>query len=868
MDQITHVSSGFYGFDKIINNLNLGDNVVWQVDTITDYREFVIPFVEKSYSDGRQIIYMRFASHAPLFELDDPRMKVYVLNAFSGFESFALEVHRIIAEAGERAFYVFDSLSDLLSAWATDLMIGNFFRITCPYLFELDTVAYFAIFRNSHDYKTVARIRETTQLLIDIHSFEGNVFVHPLKVWNRYSPTMFFPHKKEGLHFHPILDSANVADFIGYLQKLTSETVRRNLDFWDKLFIEVGDMISGYPSQELKKSMINRLSRLIIGRDERILELAVKNFRLEDFSLINSRMIGSGFIGGKAAGMLIARKILDNDTAGAWGKIFEPHDSFYVGSDVFYTYIVQNGLWKLFLEHKSGDGYFNSAPVLKERMLSGTFPDEVKEQLHQVIEYFGQAPFIVRSSSLLEDTYGHAFAGKYESIFCVNQGSPEQRFSEFINAIRRIYASTMNDDALAYRRQRGLDRMDEQMALIVQRVSGAHRGKYFFPYIGGVGLSYNTYVWKSGMDPEAGMLRMVFGLGTRSVDRVEGDYPRIVALDNPMLRAHSGMNDLRKFSQHKVDVLDVESNLIETIPLAKLLSDVPDINMDWAAVPDYETANLIREMDLKDSTYWVINFDNFLSKTDFPEKMQNLLGVLKENYSYPVDIEFTVNFSSDSRYRINLLQCRPYQAKGVEKGIEIPADIKSDDIFLQIEGNFLGGSVVQEIDRIIYVEPERYSALPQSKKYEVARIIGKLNRLIPESARKRNVMLMGPGRWGTTTPELGVPSGFSEINNIKVLVEMARMSENIMPELSFGSHFFHDLVETGIFYIALFPESSSVYFNMSFFEDYDNILSELVPEVAAFGDIIKVLDVGDKNLRLISDISSQKLICFSNVTSL
>ncbi len=867
MGQITQVSSGFTGFDKIINNLNLGDNVVWQVDSIADYSEFVIPFVEKSYTDGRKIIYMRFASHKPLFEIDDIRVNTRKLNAFYGFESFAIEVHRIIAEAGEKAFYVFDSLSDLLSAWATDLMIGNFFKITCPYLFELNTVAYFAILRNNHDFKTVARIRETTQLLIDIHSFEGNVFVHPLKVWNRYSPTMFFPHKKEGYSFHPMLNSADVADFINYLQRLTSEMARRNLDFWDKLFIEVDDMISGNPADEDRRKMVNRLCRLLIGRDERILNLAFKNLKLKDFAVINSRLIGSGFIGGKAAGMIIARKILDNDSKNRWDKVLEPHDSFYIGSDVFYTYIVQNGLWKLFLEHKSSDGYFKTAPELREQMLSGSFPDEVKEKLQQIIEYFGQSPFIVRSSSLLEDTYGHAFAGKYESHFCVNQGNPEDRFNDFINAIRKVYASTMNDDALAYRIQRGLDKNDEQMALIVQRVSGAHRGNYFFPYIGGVGLSYNTYVWKSDMDPEAGMLRMVFGLGTRSVDRVEGDYPRIAALDSPMIRPLAGMDDLRRFSQHNVDVLNIEKNVLETISLVKLLREIPDIDMEMAAVSDYETANLIIEMNLKDSTHWVICFDNFFSGTDFSQKMLEMLKTLKENYNYPVDIEFTVNFSSDNNYRINLLQCRPYQAKGIEKGISIPEGINDENIFIRTEGNFLGGSIVQQIKRIVYVEPEMYSALPQSGKYEVARIIGKLNRLIPGSDNIP-VMLIGPGRWGTTTPELGVPSRFSEINNVKVLVEMARMNENIMPELSFGSHFFHDLVETGIFYIAVFPENDNVFFNINMFKDTENILPEIIPDSGRYSETIKVYDVTEKGLHLITDVGIQKLICFSNVTPL
>lgn len=364
MQSIREVSTGLTGFDKIINNLNLGDNVVWQVDNLKVYREFVGPYVEQAYREGRKIHYMRFASHAPVIEPGDERVILHTLNAYSGFESFALAVHGIIAEAGKEAFYVFDSLSDLLSAWATDLMIGNFFRITCPYLFDLDTVAYFALIRNSHDFKTVARIRETTQLLIDVYSFEDHIYVHPLKVWNRYSPTMFFPHMRRGNSFYPILNSADVADFISYIQKIASELTKRNLDFWDRLFLEVEELDREAGAVDERGFMLRRLCALIIGRDERILELAVKTFTLSDFIALNARLIGTGFIGGKAVGMLIAHKMMLNDKSTYWKGVLEPHDSFFVGSDVFYTYIVQNGLWKIFLEHKTGEGYYTKAPEL------------------------------------------------------------------------------------------------------------------------------------------------------------------------------------------------------------------------------------------------------------------------------------------------------------------------------------------------------------------------------------------------------------------------------------------------------------------------------------------------------------------------
>lgn len=861
LKSITAVSSGIESFDQIIDSLNIGDNVVWQTDNINDYREFVTPFVKQSLNEGRRLYYIRFASHAPLIDEGTEGVTVCSLNAHSGFENFSRDVHEIIRDAGEEAFYVFDSLSDLLSAWATDLMIGNFFFVTCPYLFELNTVAYFAIIRKSHDFKTVARIRETTQVLIDIHNFEGNLYVHPLKVWNRYSPTMFFPHKRDGEKFKALTKSSDVTAFISYIQKLNAEMTSRNLDFWDRLFLEVSALNSTGESEEAD-GMVRRLSRLIIGREERIVDLACRHFSLDDFIYINDRLTGTGYIGGKAAGMMIAGKILRNELRDKSDEIIEPHDTFFIGSDVFYTYIVQNGLWSLFMEHKTDEGYYSSAPNLRVRMLNGSFPPEIKEQFLQIIEYFGQSPFIVRSSSLLEDTFGHAFAGKYESHFCVNQGSPQQRFSDFTRAVRMVYASTMNEDALAYREQRGLNKSDEQMALIVQRVSGNHHGRYFFPDMAGVGLSYNTYAWREGIDPEAGMLRLVAGLGTRAVDRVEGDYPRIVALDDPLLRPHSGADDLQKFSQHLVDLLNIETNQLETVKLGKLLSEINYNEIEMMGEYSQELAGKIRDYNIEGATPWLLSFDNFFKKSDFSEKMKKILTILRNNYNYPVDIEFTVNFTSEYKYRINILQCRPYQTGGSGIRVELPDNIDADNIMFASKGDFLGGSVNIKVDRIIIVNPGKYSDLNQSGKYDVARLIGYLNRLIPSEESDFSVVLIGPGRWGTTTPSLGVPVRFHEINYIKVLVELAVMDENILPELSFGSHFFHDLVETGIFYAALFPGQDGVVYNENFIAGKGNRLAEILPDWAKYSDVVGVYDVTGENMTLMSDIITDRAVFF------
>lgn len=854
--QLNPVSTGLTSLDEVLNGLQLGDNVVWQVDSLTDYRSFARAFAAQALADGRRLVYMRFAEHAPLLD-EDRRIRRCELNAASGFELFSQQIYTIATAEGREACYVFDCLSDLLSAWATDLMIGNFFMITCPYLFELDTVAYFALLRNRHNHKTIARIRETTQVLIDLYNDGGECFVHPLKVKNRHSATMFFPHYQEGERFKPMTESAHATRFINHIKRSGLESTRRNLDFFDQLFLRAEDLLNSVPDQQA--AMLDQLCRVIIGRDERILELAESLLGLNDFLEIKDRLIGTGFVGGKTVGMLLARKIVEGAPELSAADIFEPHDSYYVGSDIFYTYIVQNGLWKLYMQHKTPEGYFTAAAELRELLLHGRFPDEIVEQFMLMIDYFGQAPIIVRSSSLLEDAFGNAFAGKYDSFFLVNQGSPQERYQQFADAVRKIYASTMSEDALTYRLQRGLHDNEEHMALLVQRVSGSYHGRYFLPDMAGVGLSYNTYIWNDALDPQAGMLRLVAGLGTRAVNRIEGDYPRIVSLDDPLRQPLEDLYDVRRFSQHDLDVLDIASNALVTVPLGAVLNEQHRLPLKAIAVRDRTAEAELAERGLTRELY-LLTFEQLLGQRDFAERMRQILTALAARYQHPVDIEFTVNFDDQGRYRINLLQCRPHQTAGLKPQIELPDALAPESILFEAHGHFMGGNCAHSLRRLIWVEPEAYSRLTQSQMYSVARLIGHLNRQIPENLA---TMLFGPGRWGSSTPSLGVPIRFSEINRVRVMVEIARMSENLLPELSFGSHFFLDLVEMDIFYAALFPGKNLTVFRPELLKTYPEILAQLAPDAAALGEVVQVYDLSQRPLQLAADIASQRALCFA-----
>ena len=149
MAAFDRIKSGIPEMDQALDNIRLGDNVVWRVSELSQFKLFMEPYIAQAIEDKRNIIYFRFASHQPLLE-ERPEIKRVDVPLSHRFENFTIDIHNVIDAEGKDAFYVFDCLSELQTAWATDLMMGNFFRVTCPFLFVLDTVAFFPIIRGKH----------------------------------------------------------------------------------------------------------------------------------------------------------------------------------------------------------------------------------------------------------------------------------------------------------------------------------------------------------------------------------------------------------------------------------------------------------------------------------------------------------------------------------------------------------------------------------------------------------------------------------------------------------------------------------------------------------------------------------------------
>ena len=855
MTAFERIECGIPTLDTVFDNIRLGDNVVWQLTGLDDFRFFFKPFAEQAIRDGRNLIYIRFASHEPLLEPMEG-LKIYEFDPNAGFETFTVAVRRVITEEGFDAFYVFDCLSELQVAWSSDLMMGNFFRVTCPYLFELDTVAYFPILRGRHSFAAVAKIRDTTQLFIDVYRAPDELFIHPLKVWNRSSATMFLPHS-----FNPntkavegLTDGVGMSRF--YMQKEDEEggdAGERNIDSWDRFFI---DAHRAHGQGGLDSSECMRMCNMMMTKDERMRPMVHEYFGPEDYFAVRNRMVGTGLVGGKSCGMLLARKIVERDLPEAHAYM-EPHDSFYVGTDVFYTYIVYNDLWKLRISQQSGEGFIEAAPDLQKGILEGTFPPDIRESFMRIIDYYGQVPIIVRSSSFLEDGFGNAFAGKYESAFCPNVGDAETRLAHFEDAVRYVYASSLDRSALEYRVRNGLDAREEQMSLLVQRVSGSHlAGGYYMPTAAGVGYSHSAYCWMKDMDPAAGMLRLVMGLGTKAVDRTGKDYPRIVSLDKPTATTAKTVAEKHRFSQRYANLIDLnEPSFAEKActDLAPLLST----KACFAVMEhDREAEDMLRERGAYQPVLFA-SCEGLAGNREFTALMGRILKTLEAAYGNPVDIEYTVNVGEDGSFMLNLLQCRPLQALSGQNAVQIPAVGAVGDVVFHIKDASMGSSREARIDEVVYVDPEAYYNCPYRKKPLVATLIGEENSRI--GAAGERALLLAPGRIGTSSPELGVPVGFADICNFEGLCEVGYSGAGYAPELSYGSHMFQDLVEANIFYGALFEDARRLCYSPEVLHGFDfRAIESDDPELQG---IVFVARPSSASLKLFHDSLANETLC-------
>lgn len=594
-----------------------------------------------------------------------------------------------------------------------------------------------------------------------------------------------------------------------------------------------------------EKGLRVALVRRVLSDHPDYINIAKNYISLRDFYDLLGRVIYPagilGRLGGKGAGLCLAEHVLrkhaaQNDVL----KDIRTPRTWYLTSDAILHFMQYNNLEEVSEQKYKEIGTVRQEyPHIVQLFKNSQFPPEIIQGLSMALDDLGDGPIIVRSSSLLEDRLGTAFAGKYKSLFLANQGGKRERLDALKDAIAEVYASTFGPDPIEYRVERGLVDFHEEMGVLIQEVIGTQVGRYFLPAYSGVGFSQNEYRWSGRIRREDGLLRMVPGLGTRAVDRLSDDYPVLISPGQPNLPVNVTLDEKIRYSPKKIDLINLDENRFETRDIRDLLGEVGDQLPATHLVLSFLEQDRLRQPGIMDHEYGkrptVVSFDGLFSRTEFIKKVDTILTTLEQVLETPVDIEF----SSDGE-NFYLLQCRPQSYSEESLPAEIPHSIAPEHL-LFTANRYIASGTVPNISHVVFINPDAYSELgSRGDMLAVGRAVSRLNQVLP----KRRFVLMGPGRWGSRGDiTLGVSVTYSDINNAAMLIEVARQKGSYLPELSFGTHFFQDLVESGIRYLPLYPDDSEIRFNWSFFQESPNMLERLLPDFAHLEKVVRVIDV-------------------------
>lgn len=610
------------------------------------------------------------------------------------------------------------------------------------------------------------------------------------------------------------------------------------------------------------------LIRKIISDQLAYINIAKEWFGVSDLAKIRRRKIGYGKIGGKAAGLLLAAEILNREGDESVRDSLRVPESYFIGADLIYAFMNANGLthWNE-QKYKCEDEMRADYPRIFQEFQAGEFPPDILEKLLDLLDDLGPRPVIVRSSSQLEDNFGTSFAGKYNTYFCPNQGSRRQNLRDLTCAIAKTFASTLNPDALLYRRSKGLQDYDERMAILIQEVQGEQFGRYYLPHAAGVAFSRNLYRWSPKIRRDAGFVRMVWGLGTRAVERVGNDYPRLVALSHPNLQPDDSAEAICRYSQQCVDLIDLEENRFKTLPIHDVLEPgyAPLRYLVEIEQEGYFTTLRSRASEA-DIRRLAVTFTDFLRRTEFASMLTKILRLLEKHYHSAVDVEFTAHIvdphALKPRVQFTLLQCRPQSRLQETRVVRLPPELSQDEIVFSTHFMVPQG-YAPDIRRVIFVVPEAYYALPSAaQRAELGRLIGKLNNLLDA----KSFICVGPGRWGTTNPDLGVFVAYSDIFNAAAMVEISGRGIGPAPEPSYGTHFFQDLTEAQIYPLALFLDNAEVIFKREFFYDTPNMVGKWIDLQEPLASCLRVIEVASFrpgcHLELVMDDEKSEAVAF------
>ena len=591
----------------------------------------------------------------------------------------------------------------------------------------------------------------------------------------------------------------------------------------------------------IRKLLSNRIPYITVAKEV---------FSIHDLLEINRRRIGRGLIGSKAAELLLSNRILHNsedaDIRNAVGDI----ESIFIGADEFYNFMMINNLMNWYdQKYKDPAELWKDYPQLEADFMKGELPQEIVSGLKDVLAGFGGAPFIVRSSSKLEDNFRHPFNGMYHSIPLTNQGSPQENLEALMNAIRKIYAGVFNPNALIYRQKNGLVDYSEEMAILIQKVPGRSYGPYYFPDISGIGASRSPFKWRQDSPKDEGYLRFVVGMGTRTTTRTGDDYSHIIELSDPNRRHTTFTSGEKLLSQKSMQVLNFKTNQTEVLDVQDVLSiRYPAL---YLVAQKSSDGNFVSMQRGEDTDVYNVTCEDLIRKTNFTRLMRDILHTLEHTYETPVLVEFTAVLDLvDPRsinFRVQIHNCRPV---GLPESTERPLSsaFSEDHRMLFTSDLFVGNAVIPDISYVVYIDPVNYQKLYGKSKQEFCELLGDINQKLG----RENFIFAAASRWGTIENH-GIPTEYRQVSNAKALVEFSGVGEHAVSDPFCGTRFFQSLNESGICSVITNADKTDDV-DTSFLTDSLDLTEDWVGVPAKFKNCVRILSTrnwyGSRSLRI------------------
>ncbi len=562
--------------------------------------------------------------------------------------------------------------------------------------------------------------------------------------------------------------------------------------------------------------------------------------------------IGQGSIGGKARGLAFLDSLINRNKL---HHLYENIDisipkTVVLGTDIFDEFMDQNELYPIALSHDYSD------EQILQFFLDAKLPESVQEDLFTIASMVNQ-PLAVRSSSLLEDSHYQPFAGIYNTYMIPSADKDLDKKFELLNqAIKSVYASAFFADSKAYMQATSNVIDEEKMAVVLQEVCGKRYGNYYYPTVSGVARSLDYYPIPPEK-PKDGTANIALGLGKYIVDgglslRFSPKYPKKImqtATPDAALRETQKYFYALDLSPEKfVPSVDDSINLVKLrIKEAEKHGSIKKV------ASTYDMQNHV----IRDGYHYegkkLITFNAILKHNIFPlaEILQKTLDLGAREMDKPVEIEFVVdlNVKKGEKIKFYLLQIRPIASK--EQNVHLNLQKISQNRLLILSHTALGNGIIDDVYDVVYVKPQNFNA---AKNRETAEMIGMVNRKFLE--KNRNYILIGPGRWGSSDPWLGIPVKWPQISAARLIVESGLDNYRIDP--SQGTHFFQNLTSFRVGYFTINPYLNDGLFDLEFLDRQKAVFeNETLRHVRFKNPLIIKID-GKKNLGVVIKPQNKK----------